>query len=370
MVEVEGNYNTASKSPFKSIKRALKFHKQHDRSTITQTIPSLEYNSYGKSQGSPIKAKTTTASSRKSKLSDNRKSAQRISLFYCDNVKVLHGALSTMTPTLEDFRYTTTSLLAMGPLEIYEIKTNSSCSKYLTIGKNSDIIHPLLPKLKVTKLIIHENGDVINSYYISFSNPSRFWEIQFPHCDDADHNQFESVISNFCRLMCLEDKDETQKVMHNENIDDDSKTINNESLDDLNYLLEDSDSDNDDTSDEKKIEKYNRNKTYGDSVFISNSRSEMLSSSKQINIQFRKVIEDVLPSPDTTLTQNKWTWKHSKYQNSSISDKNSHKMSYRRSLYISNTNTLFDLGSIKNNRRSVSGLSDYDTLVSLHNLRI
>jgi len=369
MVEVKGNGNTTSKSPFKSIKRVLKFNKQHDRSATCQSIPKLEYTSHLKSRGSSMEVKTGNRS-HSTKTSNNRKSAQRISLFYCDNVKVLNATLSTPNPTLQDFRYTSTSLLAMGPLEIYEIKTNSSCSKYLTIGKNSDIVHPLLPKLKVTKLIIHENSEEINRYYISFSNPSRFWEIQFPQDDSIKNDIFESVISKSCRLIYLEDKYKIEKEFSNVITEDDSKTINNDSIDDLNYLLEDSDSDNDDISITKTIMDSDKNKKANNSTYYPNKSSKLLSNSNDINQQFRKVIEEMSPFTEKVESHNKWVWKQSNHQNLAPSEKNNKKMAYKRSLYVSNPNILLDIGSIKTNRRSVSGLSDYDTLVSLHNLRI
>lgn len=365
MVEVDNTGNSKTKSFFKTLGIVPKLHKRSKSTSITHSPtnnPSkMEQIKGSKIYGSPIKKKKQSRVTASNKNTDNRKSAQRISLFHQENVKILSGSLTTTRPTLNDFKNSSTSLLAMGPLEIYEIKTNCSCSKYMTIGKNGDIIHPLLPKLKITKLVKHnDNNDSSYSYYIPFSNPSRFWEIQFSQYVNCNgNNEFEKLVSKLCNLVYLEELNESVHDVHDISFED-SPTINNDDdsgSDELNYLLEDSDEDeeNELITDLHQIpEKYS----------IKSHTFEFKSKNTEISQEFRKVMNDILPPIQTFPDTDKWDWSRTR-------DNKSKKLAYRGSLYIPNAKLAsFDVHSNKLNRRSVSGLSDYDTLVSLHNLRL
>ena len=366
MVEIDSTGNSITKSFFKNLGIVPKLHKRSKSKSMTQSptksTTKVDQIKGSKIYGSPIKKKKQSRPTPSSnKHADNRKSAQRISLFHQDHVKILSGSLLTTSPTLNDFQNSSTSLLAMGPLEIYEIKTNCSCSKYMTIGKNGDIIHPLLPKLKITKIVKHNNSNDLNeSYYISFSNPSRFWEIQFSQSlKGHENNEFEKVISQLCNLVYLEEPSEIVQEVH-DIIFEDSPTINNEDdsgSDELNYLLEDSEEEVEDDI----MDDMNQTTEKGS---IRSHTTEFELGSTEINQEFRKVMNDILPPLKTFPDTNKWNW-------SQIRHNKSKKMTYRGSLYIPNTTvSSFDNHYNKLNRRSVSGLSDYDTLVSLHNLRL
>lgn len=344
----------SSRSPFKTIKHAFKLHKLNNNPTTLSSISTSDRllqidNVKLTVPRSPTKSKST----KKIMNRNNRKSAQRISLFKYDNVKVLTGFLTTTTSsvTSQDFRIPSTSLLAMGPLEIYEIKTNSSCSKYITIGKNSNVIHPLLSTLRVTKLL-NKVDQLTIQYYISFSNPDRFWEIQFLDADDHISENFEDVISKLCQLIFLDDGD------HHE----DSRTINDESADDLNYLLDESSDNEEEVISNKSVLK--------PPIFLPKRRSTIntyvkgIGDSNDINLAFKNALKKARPTLNTYNDSMKWSL--SEDFNSIHSNKK--KVKYRESMYIHSSSD--DFGQVRANRRSFSVFSDYETLVSLQNLKL
>ena len=330
-----------SASPIKSLKEAFKFHKLTSKKVDRTSTPKLLSNHTGEaSQASPSRHKSSKRDKMRSH-NTNRESAQRITLFKHDNVKMLHGNLMSTPSSLSDFQQCATSLLAMGRMEIYEIKTNSSCSKYLTIGKDSNIVHPLLPRLRVSK------AGLQNQYYISFSNPDRFWEIQFAGDDRKSMEEFEQVISRLCDFVILP---ETQ----NESDHDESRTMDTDDVDELNYLL----------SDVEQEELFQN-----DTVSVAETSHDNTSIRSNVcdsNSEFRKVMQGILPPLDENLTSSKWSLPSAP---TPLFDFKKN-VSKRQSLYIGSSEVSVDISSLKYNRRSISGLSDYDTLVSLQNLHL
>ena len=123
---------------------------------------------------------------------------------------------------------------------------------YLSIGRHGDIVHPVLPKLQITRL----NGAGFK-YFISFYNPERYWEIEFLPLTSQTRSEleksakaFENVISKICQFSHI---NEEATIGNNESLSDKftvSHTLNIESPnteicdsddDDLNYLLDEED---------------------------------------------------------------------------------------------------------------------------------
>lgn len=336
-----------SGSPIKTLREAFKFRKLSSKkgeSTATSNLSAKPLHSTSK--GSPTKFKSPRKNRMTHSHNANRESAQRITLFKHDNVRVLHGSLTTTPTNLSDFQQCTTSLLAMGRMEIYEIKTNSSCSKYLTIGKDSNVVHPLLPRLRVTK------AEFESQYYISFSNPERFWEIQFMDGDSASSQEFERVISGLCDFATMPREED----VYNENDSQGSETVDEDSIDELNYLLSDDEM-------EEDIEQ-NCNTS---AVISTNDRVSVKSALIDSNTEFRKVMSAILPPLDEDLASSKWTLPSGPAPLLNVHNP----PTKRQSLYIGKSEIPLDLSSLKyNNRRSFSGVSDYETLVSLKNLHL
>ncbi|CCE64419.1 hypothetical protein TPHA_0H02150 [Tetrapisispora phaffii CBS 4417] len=227
-------------------------------------------------------------SERKAKI-NKRLSTQRVTLFYHNDVRVMsytpnikHQATDKVNSSennklhnRDDTSFSSSisnntvsmkpySLVAHGPIEIYQIRTISNLPNekpqtmnYLSLGRKGNIIHPILPKLKVTK----STGST--TYSIHFYNPERFWSVDFylnQGTKDEDNEMkivltsFEEQISKICDFT-IKTADDTLLpiLMANTESAKDCLIINSspsnntkisydeESEDDqLSYLLEDS----------------------------------------------------------------------------------------------------------------------------------
>lgn len=165
---------------------------------------------------------------RKTSITRQRLSAHKVSLFQYSNVKAV---------SCTDGNKNKSPLLSNGPLELYQIVTPAlnNCDKdqemnYLSLGRNGNIVHPILPRLQVKKL----NTDGVR-FLITFYNPERYWELEFlPNDNDKDLlaivEDFEKIISEIC---VYHDVEQIQRESQEEDDEDDE--------DELDYLLNDSD---------------------------------------------------------------------------------------------------------------------------------
>lgn len=250
----------------------------------------------------------------------NRSSSQRISLFKYPHVEVETSTHDYMTKS------TVGKLLARGPIEIYEMRTLSSRSYFLSVGRHGEWIHPMLPKLKIRRVV---NSLELN-LFVSFSNPDRIWKIKFIECDElsVDNDTIENleeVITGICQYSCVKSLRPTESPPESNANDDDDD-------DELNYLLESSEDDGDGELTDVEIE-------------------------DSINDAFKRAMNNVIPPWQPTQLQIR------KIRQDPIPNK-------RISLYIptTTTTTTFDHKII--NRRSISVFSDYETLISLQDLKL
>ncbi|CAI4048666.1 hypothetical protein SKDZ_13G3300 [Saccharomyces kudriavzevii ZP591] len=285
-------------STFQSLKQSLKLsnNKKLKQNTVQ---PSNDASKH-------VKQKKNSLSSKNSEVQRKRISTQRFSLFTYGNVQVMnsffliHGDPQSSSNHIrrssqisandipeasrgsfndtqsQDSQNTIkmkpTSLMAKGPIEIYQICTGfdklkdniTSVQKlskasshdghvvnYLSIGRHGDIVHPVLPKLQITRL----NGTGLK-YIISFYNPERYWEIEFlplPNQTRLELEEsakaFENVVGKICQFSHI---NEEHTIGNNESLSDKFaalptsyiETPNIEISDDddeLNYLLDEKD---------------------------------------------------------------------------------------------------------------------------------
>ncbi|CCF60305.1 hypothetical protein KAFR_0J02410 [Kazachstania africana CBS 2517] len=255
-----------------------------------------------------------------------RSSAQKNTLFKYDNVKVTSLLLNQNSK----------SLLCRGPIEIYEIRTKSSCSKFMSIGRSNNVIHPLLPKLKISKPDSRKF-----KYLMFFFNPDRIWEIEFLNIDKCGKKNsylrevgrdFENVVSRICEFVnsAVTDVKTTilgSSISNEEGQNGASGKEEEEEKDDdeLNYLLEDE----------------------LNAVPNSGAVSEQQDHETIINEAFKRAINKVIPS-----------W------HALVAKQHEINVRKRASLYI----PTFQEKQIA--RRSISVLSDYETLVSFKDLKL
>lgn len=273
-------------STLRSLKESFKF-----RGSVSLKKGPLAGQS---AQSSPSRVRRDSNEPRKSK---QRLSAQRLTLFKYENVRALSSSApnagrrdsestaSSNTTRSSDVtsvssnrsccsvKIKPTTLMARGCLEIYQIYTPSTGNaekrqemNYLSLGRKENIVHPILPKLQVTKVALTKTR-----YVIHFYNPDRFWEIEFlPGSDSANLSnvvdEFEAVMAKICdfskpnepRLAQKEsltskivDKSELNKVIVKSDSNEATKKAREEGEklknaqvsdddddDDLNYLLE------------------------------------------------------------------------------------------------------------------------------------
>ncbi|CCD26629.1 Inp1p NDAI_0I00600 [Naumovozyma dairenensis CBS 421] len=306
---------------------------------------------------------------------NKRTSAQKISLFKYDNVQVMncfvpisasstrrsssshsssnfadsHSDKSDLSNTIS-VRIKPTSLMAQGPLEIYQIFTpdissnmkgsvngngngNGQTMNYLSIGRNSNIIHPLLPKLKVTKLYGGSGANDGYKYFINFYNPERFWEIDFLPIlgNDMSVNEplqnvikeFERVISKVCQFAIIEEEVEDEGQLGADSLAENSSVhINRLNLiytdgkvsdttsyepknmieeqkqdtsdddDELNYLLEDINEEEEEEEEEKENNERVQSRYIPPTQVRRNSTSDILPAENKIQDAFRRAMEN------------------------------------------------------------------------------
>lgn len=86
---------------------------------------------------------------------------------------------------ISSLKYHSSSLITQGKFKIY--KMNHSETTYFQCG---DVIHPILPNLKVIKI-----ND--NTYILPMSNPKRYWKLSLNVLKNDD---FDQVIDNICQF--------------------------------------------------------------------------------------------------------------------------------------------------------------------------
>ena len=285
-------------STFQSLKQSLKLsnNKKLKQDTVQ---PSSDTSK-------SVKTKKIGTYSKRTGTQRKRISTQRFSLFTYGNVQVMNSfvpihndipnssynrrnsqvsannAAGTSRASFNDtqsqdsqntIKLKPTSLMAKGPIEIYQICTGFDKVKedmvpvqksskpsshdghvvnYLSIGRHGDIVHPVLPKLQITRL----NGTGFK-YFISFYNPERYWEIEFLPLTCQSQSELENSVKAFENVI--------NKICHFSHINEEATIGNNESLsdkftvpptldmeppnieltddddDDLNYLLDEED---------------------------------------------------------------------------------------------------------------------------------
>lgn len=255
----------------------------------------------------------------------NRSSSQRISLFKYPNVEVETSS--------DDYKIKSNGngkLLARGPIEIYEMRTVSSQSFFLSVGRRGEWIHPMLPKLKIRRMM---NTHELN-LFVSFSNPDRIWKIKFIECDELNVDDemvrnLEDVITSICQYSCVK------------SLKSPYDSIVQESDDELNYLLESSENDEDEDSELTDVE-------------------------DSINDAFKRAMNNVIPPWRSIQTNNEVSLL------SVPKIRQDKPLSKRNSLYIPSTTTTTSITTNNKmlNRRSIFVFSDYETLISLQNLKL
>lgn len=332
----------------------------------------------------------------------NRSSSQRISLFKYPHVEVeTNSSESGITPKFSN-NQSKSKLLVRGPIEIYEIRTVSSRSFFFSVGRHGEWIHPMLPKLRIRRIID------LNEFYlfVSFSNPDRIWKIKFIEYDEIKINNemirdLETVITGICQYSCVKSLDSVSTEIDNtdnQNIKEQSGKHNGEKrgekddeedVDELNYLLETETDNNISDCDimEKGEEEWSGDETTNVEIDTS------------INDAFRRAMNNVIPPWDHTIktSSNEIVSTTSTTDNNNNNNENidndylhiprqrNNSISRRRiSLYIpasSTDNSINDknfdnypsitfLDQKSLNRRSISIFSDYETLISLHDLKL
>ncbi|CAI4050068.1 hypothetical protein SUVZ_13G3360 [Saccharomyces uvarum] len=287
-------------STFQTLKQSLKLSNNNKKLKQSTAQPSNETSK-------PAKVRNRDLSMKKSGAQRKRISTQRFSLFTYNNVQVMNSFVpihndaqnncnlvrrnsqvsanitskaskGSLNDTVSQDSQNTiklkpTSLMAKGPIEIYQICTGFDNLKenvaliqksskdnshdghvvnYLSIGRHGEIVHPVLPKLQITRL----NGAGFK-YFISFYNPERYWEIEFLPIDNQTRSDlensakdFENIISKICQFSQISEED---TIGNNESLSDKfatSPTSNVKSTnieiggdddddgeDELNYLL-------------------------------------------------------------------------------------------------------------------------------------
>ncbi|EDO19485.1 hypothetical protein Kpol_1018p13 [Vanderwaltozyma polyspora DSM 70294] len=231
-------------STLRLIKESLKFKSSSKNSSKPSN------NNIDKSESASMFKDTLKRSSisNKPRNLEKRSSAQRVSLFKYSNVQVVNcsaplspvqirkdsvssgststsrnydinsslSVKSTSTVTMKSI-----SLVSHGVMEVYQILTPTKdpnetpqMMNYFSLGRNGKIVHPILPRLQVTRLHGYEA-----SYSVLFYNPTRYWRIDFLPVENlVEKNQlnsiladFESVISSICEF-----SKESEYTIHND----------------------------------------------------------------------------------------------------------------------------------------------------------
>lgn len=257
-------------SPFKSFKNTLllRGHK-HRKPNVDDAKLELDPPKLRRDQ----MQKNTNAQKPISKPVQ-RFSAQRVTLFKYEHVRVVScnvasqrsgssSSASTATSQSSVLRHVSsrdgvgrsnikreTCLMSNDWLEIYQIITHNPKAppqkmNYLCLGRKGNIVHPILPKLQITRL------DTLQfQVSILLFNPERYWDIEFlPYAGQAQLDEniarcFENVVSSICSYRSeklLASNDSAAELLTELKI----ATQSDDS--DLEYLLEDSDASSSDS---------------------------------------------------------------------------------------------------------------------------
>lgn len=198
--------------------------------SIKDTLKIRSKKSTAKKPTTTVTPRTSTSTKPEtvSRTSSKRLSAHRVTLFKHNNVQVFNcvrangsrtssisSSSSVRTVIIGDNVVSSTmdklkplTLIGKGLLELYQIKTPATKDRtgqsmnYISLGKSGQIVHPILPKLRITKL------REPYKYLITFFNPERYWQIEFLPINAPYHKsmdeiilEFESVVSNICQLI-------------------------------------------------------------------------------------------------------------------------------------------------------------------------
>lgn len=276
-----------------------------------------------------------------SRKTKQRFSAQRISLFRYEYVRVRSSSVvrrsssstvgSDTTRSSDNASYSSsksrssvrvkpTTLMANGILEVYQIYTPKSNAEekvqemnYLSLGRKDNIVHPILPRLQVTRKL-----GLTQRFIIHFYNPDRFWEVEFLASSAAASGEvsnavkeFESVISKICDYNVVNEpleKQRTAPVTGNNTTRDsisrsESVVIEDDKIartddakheddsdsdsdgDDLAYLLEDEE-------EEEKPEEQSINTNRSNTAALEESEGDL----EAINEAFKKAMQNFNPS--------------------------------------------------------------------------
>ncbi|CDO95619.1 unnamed protein product [Kluyveromyces dobzhanskii CBS 2104] len=127
-----------------------------------------------------------------------RKSVQRITLFRYDNVKV--RSWPSNNPENINVISSKTSF------EIYEVDMGNAKQRtnYLSLGRKDQFVHPILPKLKIERIVSNTDSKRDLKIVISLFNPERFWEVTFlsignEHVTDKVITGLGTVLSKICQ---------------------------------------------------------------------------------------------------------------------------------------------------------------------------
>lgn len=194
---------------------------------------------------SPSRIRRSSVDRPELRKNKQRFSAQRISLFKYEYVRVRTSSVlrrdssstisSDATRNSDNASYSSsksrgsvrvkpTTIMAKGILEVYQIYTPKANPaekqqemNYLSLGHKDNIVHPILPRLQVTR-----KSDWAQRFIIHFYNPDRSWEVEFLESSEgapgaleavsAAVKEFESVISKICNYTVVSETPEKQRA--------------------------------------------------------------------------------------------------------------------------------------------------------------
>ncbi|CEP61153.1 Inp1p LALA0_S02e07910g [Lachancea lanzarotensis] len=314
-------------SPFKSIKNTLLLRNHKSRkSTSREAVDGVLEDQIPQKPKKLSYVERNSGNHKTSIKVQQRSSAQRVTLFKYDHVKVVNSitkahrsssessvstAMTSQSSVLRRHISQThsiasaettreTCLMSDGPLEIYQIITYNNSKMppqkmtYLCLGRKDNILHPILPKLQITKLT-----SAPFKISILLLNPERYWIIEFlPGPSQTGISaeiklNFESMISTICsyRVQPQDDVDSTRSILlasreNHRDVDD------HDDDSDLEYLLEESDS----CSEETEL------------------TSEEVSHDTTVNLAFKNAIRNIMVSEDYELQRGSIDKRLSSYQ--------------------------------------------------------
>ncbi|QLL31057.1 hypothetical protein HG536_0A08740 [Torulaspora globosa] len=222
----------------RSLKESFKFRgsmspKKNSRQSASTTV------------SSPSRIRRSSIDRPELRKTKQRFSAQRVSLFKYEYVRVRSYSVlrrdssstisSDATRSSDNASYSScksrgsvrvkpTTLMAKGVLEVYQIYTPKASPaekqqemNYLSLGRKDNIVHPILPRLQVTR-----NSGLAQRFIIHFYNPDRSWEVEFLESSEGAPGafeavskavkEFESVISKICNYTVVSETPERRRA--------------------------------------------------------------------------------------------------------------------------------------------------------------